>query len=62
MHGSCNGCTAADDTVASRIEVVLREQWIDFRRVELEDATEAPHPPPVAGHVVTGLGITPRPT
>jgi Fe-S cluster biogenesis protein NfuA len=62
MHGSCNGCTAADDTVASRIEVALREQWIDFRRVELEDATEAAHPPPLAGQVVTGLGITTRPT
>ncbi|MFT4866154.1 MAG: Fe-S cluster biogenesis protein NfuA [Ilumatobacter sp.] len=62
MHGSCNGCTAADDTVASRIEVVLRDQWIDFRRVELEDATAAAHPPPLAGQVVTGLGITARPT
>ena len=62
MHGSCNGCTAADETVAGRIEVVLREQWIDFRRVELEDATEPAHPPPVTGQVATGLGITTRPT
>lgn len=60
MHGSCNGCTAADDTVTSRIEVALREHWIDFRRVELEDATDAPHPPPTPGTVVTGLGIGPR--
>jgi Fe-S cluster biogenesis protein NfuA len=62
MHGSCNGCTAADETVAGRIEVALREQWIDFRRVELEDATEPAHPPPASGQVVTGLGITARPT
>ena len=61
MHGSCNGCTAADDTVSSRIEVALREHWIDFRRVELEDATEASHPPPTPGRVVTGLDIGRRP-
>ncbi len=57
MHGTCNGCTAADETVRHRIEVALREQWIDFRRVELEDATEAPHPPPADGQIVSGLGI-----
>jgi Fe-S cluster biogenesis protein NfuA len=62
MHGSCNGCTAADDTVTSRIEVALREHWIDFRRVEVEDATASAHPPPGRGEVVTGLGITSRPT
>lgn len=57
MHGTCNGCTAADDTVTRRIEVALRTHWIDFRRVELEEATEAPHPPPTAPHTVTGLTI-----
>ncbi len=62
MHGSCNGCTAADDTVTRRIEVALREHWIDFRRVELEEPTEAPHPPPADGQVVSGLGIGPRPS
>ena len=62
MHGTCNGCTAADDTVTSRIEVALREHWIDFRRVEVEDATATAHPPPGRGEVVTGLGITSRPT
>lgn len=61
MHGTCNGCTAADDTVASRIEVALREHWIDFRRVEVEAATAGAHPPPGRGEVVTGLGITSRP-
>ena len=60
MHGTCNGCTAADETVAHRIEVSLREHWIDFRRVEMEDHTEAPHPPPSPGSVSTGLEISPR--
>ena len=61
MHGTCNGCTAADDTVTRRIEVSLREHWIDFRRVEMEDFTEAPHPPPADGSVSVGLAIGPRP-
>ncbi|MGI9576579.1 MAG: NifU family protein [Microthrixaceae bacterium] len=60
MHGTCNGCTAADDTVTRRIEVALREHWIDFRRVEVEEPTEAPHPPPPEGQTVAGLGIGPR--
>lgn len=57
MHGTCNGCTAAGDTVADRIEVALREHWIDFRRVELEEPTAEAHPPPRPGQVVTGLSI-----
>lgn len=57
MHGSCNGCTAADDTVTHLIEVALREQWIGFRRVEVEPATEAPHPPPTEGRITSGLVI-----
>lgn len=57
LHGSCDGCTSADDTIAERIEVALREHWIDFRRVEVEEPTGAPHPPPAPGQVVTGLGI-----
>ena len=61
MHGTCNGCTAADDTVTRRIEVALREHWIDFRRVEMEEHTEAPHPPPIPGEVTGGLTIGPRP-
>ena len=62
MHGTCNGCTAADDTVTRRIEVSLREHWIDFRRVEMEEHTEAPHPPPNPGEISTGLTIGPRPS
>ncbi len=57
MHGTCDGCTAADDTVTQRIEVALREQWIDFRRVDVEVATAEPHPPPTTGQVTTGLAI-----
>lgn len=62
MHGTCNGCTAADDTVTRRIEVALREHWIDFRRVDMEEPTEAPHPPPAPGGVSTGVEIGPRPS
>ena len=63
MHGTCDGCTAADETVAGRIEVALREHWVDFRRVVLTEATAAPHPPPVLGgtSVTSGLRISPRP-
>lgn len=60
LHGSCDGCTAADDTVTHRIEVALREHWIDFRRVETTEPTAAPHPPPSPGQVVTGLAIGQR--
>lgn len=57
MHGSCNGCTAADQTVAQQIEMSLRDHWIDFRRVELEEPTAEPHPPPNPGQITTGLTI-----
>lgn len=57
MHGTCDGCTAADETVTSRIEVALREHWIDFRRVEVEEPTAAAHPPPRQGQVTGGLEI-----
>lgn len=62
MHGTCNGCTAADETVAHRIAASLREHWIDFRRVEMEEPTEAPHPPPSPHSVSAGLTIGPRPS
>ena len=63
MHGTCDGCTAADDTVAGRIEVALREHWVEFRRVVLTEATAPAHPPPTAGggSVASGLQISPRP-
>jgi Fe-S cluster biogenesis protein NfuA len=61
LHGSCDGCTAADDTISHRIEVALREHWIDFRRIEVAEPRAAPHPPPAPGQVVTGLGIGRRP-
>lgn len=60
MHGNCDGCTAAGDTIANRIEAALREHWIDFRRVEVTEATQPPHPPPAPGQVTTGLDIGPR--
>ncbi len=46
LHGSCDGCTGAAVTLAERVEVAMRTHWTDFRRVETEDATAAPHPPP----------------
>lgn len=63
MHGTCDGCTAADDTVTRLIEVALREHWVDFRRVDTEEPTAPAHPPPPdstgsRGHVVEGLQIT----
>lgn len=57
MSGACNGCTASDETVSRRVATVLRERWIDFRRVDVEEHTAAPHPPPTGGHVVSGLQI-----
>jgi len=62
MHGNCNGCTASDDTVTRRIEAALREHWIDFRRVDTEQHTAEPHPPPNIGKAATGLSIGPRPS
>ncbi len=62
MHGTCNGCTASDETVTRHIETALREHWIDFRRVETEQHTAEPHPPPSPGETVTGLSIGLRPS
>lgn len=56
MSGACNGCTASDDTVSRQISAALRAGWIDFRRVEVDEHTASPHPPP-AGQVVSGLQI-----
>ena len=60
MTGNCDGCTGADRTVTMRIEQALRDRWVDFRRVDVEDPTRAPHPPPDATHVVSGIDITPK--
>jgi len=60
LHGSCDGCTASDATIIEQVETALREHWVDFRRVEVEEMTAAAHPPPVAGTVTTGLQISTR--
>lgn len=60
MSGHCDGCTGSDETVARRIAESLRTHWIDFRAVELEPHTAEPHPPPPAGHEVSGLQIVER--
>ena len=46
LHGSCDGCTAADATLTGRVEAALRTHWNDFRRLETEEMTAAAHPPP----------------
>ena len=61
LHGSCDGCTAADATIIERVETALQQHWGDFRRNEVEDMTVEAHPPPVAGAVTTGLQIKGRP-
>jgi len=60
LHGSCDGCTASDATIIEQVETALREHWVDFRRVEVEEMTAVAHPPPVAGTVTTGLQISTR--
>jgi len=57
LHGSCDGCTASDATIIEQVETALREHWVDFRRVEVEEMTAEAHPPPVAGTITTGLQI-----
>ena len=60
LHGSCDGCTAADATIIERVETALQEHWGDFRRIEVEEMTAEAHPPPAAGSVATGLQIKGR--
>ncbi len=59
LHGSCDGCTASDQTITEQVETSLRENWVHFRRVEIEEMTADPHPPPVPGSITTGLQIRP---
>jgi len=64
LHGSCDGCTAADATIIERVETALQQHWGDFRRIEVEEMTAEAHPPPMtgspAGSVTTGLQIKGR--
>ena len=60
LHGSCDGCTASDTTIIEQVEAAMKEHWVDFRRIEVEEMTAEPHPPPVAGSITTGLQITGR--
>lgn len=60
LHGSCDGCTAADATIVEQVEAALQKHWVDFRRVEVEPMTADPHPPPVAGVVTEGIQIRKR--
>lgn len=66
LHGTCDGCTASNTTITERVEASLRAGWGDFRRVEVEDMTAEPHPPPQSGEppqsgqIRTGLQIRSR--
>ncbi len=60
LHGSCDGCTASDATIIEQVEAAMKEHWVDFRRIEVEEMTADPHPPPVVGSVTTGLQISSR--
>jgi len=60
LHGSCDGCTASDATIIEQVEAAMKEHWVDFRRIEVEEMTAEPHPPPVAGSITTGLQISSR--
>ena len=60
LHGSCDGCTASDATIIEHVESALREHWVDFRRIEVEEMTAEAHPPPTAGTVTTGIRIKKR--
>jgi Fe-S cluster biogenesis protein NfuA len=60
LHGSCDGCTASDATIIEQVETALKEHWVDFRRIEVEEMTAEAHPPPVAGSITTGLQIKSR--
>ncbi len=60
LHGSCDGCTASDATIIEQVETALREHWVDFRRIEVEEMTAEAHPPPVVGSITTGLQIKKR--
>lgn len=58
LHGSCDGCTGSDATILGQVEEALRTHWVDFRRIEVEEMTADPHPPPAPGSITTGLQIT----
>jgi Fe-S cluster biogenesis protein NfuA len=54
MGGTCQGCTAAAQTLRDEIETALRDGFAGFSRVEVEADDAAPHPPPVITRVELG--------
>ncbi len=60
LHGSCDGCSAATATLTERVELALRSHWNDFRRLETEEITAAPHPPPQAGGLMAADALSSR--
>jgi Fe-S cluster biogenesis protein NfuA len=61
-HGTCDGCTGIGDTLSDRVEVSMRTHWVDFRRVEIDDPTQALHPPPVAVSAPIAVQIGRKPS
>lgn len=62
LHGMCDGCSASSATLTGRVEGALRTHWLDFRRLDTEEATTASHPPPTPGQTTFGLQIGRRGT
>jgi Fe-S cluster biogenesis protein NfuA len=54
LAGACSGCTASAITLREGIEEALREGFPAFVRLEAEEDTAAPHPPP--GPTLVQLG------
>lgn len=61
LHGMCDGCTGAEATLTERVEVAMRDHWIDFRQLETEEATAAAHPPPPTERASTAVQIGRKP-
>lgn len=61
-HGTCDGCTGVTDTLTDHVEVSMRTHWVDFRRIEIDDPTQATHPPPgaVSAPVTVHIGRKPK--
>jgi Fe-S cluster biogenesis protein NfuA len=46
MSGACSGCTASAETLRDGILEALREHFLGFVDVDVEEDHAAPHPPP----------------
>ena len=44
MNGTCDGCPSSAATLTYGVEQALKDNWTNFRRLELVDATDAVDP------------------